>query len=75
MAFPNEFWHCVGVLSTTLKQNSPLVGSGQLTDLVADFQQASSDDRETKKHDLGILIARLIQIDRTLHEHVRSDGH
>jgi hypothetical protein len=67
MDFYSEFWRDVGKLSATLSNATPLVGSLSLQDFLIRFADASSEHQQRMKHELGITIARLIQLDRAIH--------
>jgi hypothetical protein len=64
--FIEEFWRDVDHLATTIKAATPLVGGGGLQDLVTYYEESPPMMQEQMSHRLGILVARLIQVDRAL---------
>jgi hypothetical protein len=66
MTFTTEFWRDVRSLSRTLKVAAPVVTSEAVQELTSDFASLSPERRQQLQHELGILIARLIQVERKL---------
>ena len=65
-AFTEEFWRNADQLATTISKITPLVGGNGLHDIVSHFEHSPHDRQDEMTQRLGILVARLIQIDRAL---------
>lgn len=68
MTFSDDFWHSVRQTSDILKSCVPLCDSDQAEQLRQAYASAPPDTRAHQKHELKMLIARLIQVDRLLEE-------
>jgi hypothetical protein len=68
MAFSDDFWQSVRQTSDILRSCVPLCDSEQADQLRQAYESAAPETRAHKKHELKMLIARLIQVDRLLEE-------
>lgn len=64
--FSEKFWQSVRQTSEVIKPCLPLCDSEEVDQLRQNYQNASPEVRAHLKHELGMLIARLIQVDRLL---------
>jgi hypothetical protein len=75
--FRNDFWRQVEQLLSTLSSAGPIVGGFGLQEVIASYRDASPERQEQMRHELGVLVARLIQVDRAVeacHQHEATVG-